>query len=226
MVQIVLPIRPHIVSSMDSHKESTTSDSPGMKVIHYLKSSISNLHVSSRYMNRSMNKEEKIPSEREEVDESEEDIKVTTTSSSNSSSLRHQNYINNSDTNFQPNVKRSDKSSKLGTQYGIEGKEDQQQSRWAIGKSVVEVSRTLFHMKDILIEKVASARPSLSTDTLEHARRSIESMIVEASQSAYGRTRDIMLRIRLLLVEHIPSLSPQESKKVRICSSFLSWSKE
>ncbi|KAI5054766.1 hypothetical protein GOP47_0029911 [Adiantum capillus-veneris] len=71
----------------------------------------------------------------------------------------------------------------------------------------------LAQMKGMLMEKLASM-PTIPADSLEHARHSIESIIADATQSAYGKTKDAMLHIRLKLIEIIPSLSPHETKKI------------
>ncbi|KAH7294047.1 hypothetical protein KP509_28G054100 [Ceratopteris richardii] len=93
-----------------------------------------------------------------------------------------------------------------------------------MSKSVLEVSKVvaadikgsfgrLLEMKSMLIEKLSSI-PTIPADSLEHARHSIESIISEATQSAYGKTKDVMWQIRMKLVEIIPSLSPHETKKI------------
>ncbi|MCO5568865.1 hypothetical protein L7F22_022567 [Adiantum nelumboides] len=95
---------------------------------------------------------------------------------------------------------------------------------WGVSKSVLDVSKgvaadlkgsfgRIAQMKGMLIEKLSSM-PTIPADSLEHARHSIESIISDATQSAYGKTKDAMSRIRLKLVEIIPSLSPHETKKI------------
>lgn len=91
---------------------------------------------------------------------------------------------------------------------------------WGMGKNVLEASKvvaadirgSLFQMKEMLVDKLAAV--PIPAESLESARQSIESILREATQTAYGMTKDAMQRIRLRLVEIIPSLSASETREI------------
>lgn len=91
---------------------------------------------------------------------------------------------------------------------------------WNKGFGVLEASkgyaadirRSLFHMKEILADKLAGV--AIPADALDNARQSVETIIKDITHAAQGMTMDAMQRIKGRLVEILPSLSPQQTGKI------------
>lgn len=112
------------------------------------------------------------------------------------------------------------RNSELQDDSGANSRRNEGTPGWGMGRNVLEVSKgvasdirgSLFHMKDLLVDKLAAV--PIPAESLDNARHSIESIIREATHTAYGLTKDAMLRIRFRLLEIIPSLSPNETKQI------------
>ncbi|KAH9305394.1 hypothetical protein KI387_009798 [Taxus chinensis] len=91
---------------------------------------------------------------------------------------------------------------------------------WNKGMEVLEASkeyaadfgRSLFHMKERLMEKLAAV--PIPADALDNARQSVESIIKDMTHAAQGLTKDAVHRIKSRLVEILPSLSPTQTEKI------------
>lgn len=218
-------LQPHLSSSPDSPKPAPDGkrDSRGMRVIHYLARTVSG----NGY--KDLNTQDFQSSSRERVLSRTHDI---SDSEDSDEDVKEPGHDGNPTDVVRPGLvqKPSDKLTKADSLHNVAApaEEKPQQNEgahvWVMGKSVLEVSKgvaadlrgsfsRLLQMKDMLIVKLAAV-PTIPAETLDHARHSIESIVSEATQSAYGKTRDAMLRIRLKLMEILPSLSPHETKKI------------
>lgn len=215
-------MKPHLSSSPDSPKPAPDGkrDSRGMRVIHYLARTVSgNGYKDLNTQDFQSSSRERVPNDISDSEDSDEDVKGPDRDGNPTDVVRPGSLQN-----------LSDKLTKADSQHNVAApaEEKPQQNEgahvWVMGKSVLEVSKgvaadlrggfsRLLQTKDMLIEKLAAV-PTIPAESLDHARHSIESIVSEATQSAYGKTRDAMLRIRLKLMEIIPSLSPHETKKI------------
>jgi len=82
---------------------------------------------------------------------------------------------------------------------------------------VADIRRILFHMKEILMNKLVVV-PILG-EALDNARQLVETIIKYMNNAAQGMTKDVMQRIKGRLIEILPSLSPHHTGKVGIYSS-------
>lgn len=80
---------------------------------------------------------------------------------------------------------------------------------------MVMIRRNLGSIKEKVLGKLASA--SVPADALENSRHFIESVIRDVTVAAHGLTRDALLRIKTHLADLLPSLSPNITRKVRLC---------
>eukprot|EP00250_Pteridium_aquilinum_P034428 c7563_g1_i1 orf=274-1125(-) len=207
-------MKPQLSVTPDSPRNK--QDSRGTQIIQYLSKTVSGNSFKDPNTHTLHNSSvETRPHDVSDSEESDEDVHAPAHTTQTSSDTARPSLLQ----------KLSNKLSKTESSHIDEEKGHQSEGAngWGV-RSVLEVSKgvaadlrgsfgRLLQMKSMLIEKLSSM-PTIPAETLEHARHSIESIISDATQSAYGKTRDAMSRIRLKLVEIIPSLTPHETKKI------------
>ncbi|GLT38225.1 hypothetical protein SLA2020_124880 [Shorea laevis] len=77
---------------------------------------------------------------------------------------------------------------------------------------VVAIRRNLGVIKERVLEKLAAA--AVPADALENARHLLESVVRDVTVAAHGLTMDALQRIKTLLVDILPSLSPATATKM------------
>ncbi|GLU21918.1 hypothetical protein SLE2022_380290 [Rubroshorea leprosula] len=77
---------------------------------------------------------------------------------------------------------------------------------------VVDIKRNLGVIKERVLEKLAAA--AVPADALENARHLLESVVRDVTVAAHGLTMDALQRIKNLLVDILPSLSPAIATKM------------
>ncbi|GKV26850.1 hypothetical protein SLEP1_g36072 [Rubroshorea leprosula] len=77
---------------------------------------------------------------------------------------------------------------------------------------VVDIRRNLGVIKERVLEKLAAA--AVPVDALENARHLLESVVRDVTVAAHGLTMDALQRIKNLLVDILPSLSPAIATKM------------
>lgn len=204
---------PHVSAAPESPKSESTNtkqDSRGSRIMQYLTRTVSG--NGPKESNTHSLRRETRPHNVNDSEESDEDVHPHAHMDQNSSDATRPTLLR----------KLSHKTQSLRAEE--KGPATEGANGWGMSKSVIEVSKgvaadlkgsfgRLFEMKSVLLEKLASM-PTVSAEMLEHARHSIESIVSDATHSAYGKTRDAMVRIRVKLIEVIPSLSPHETKKI------------
>ncbi|XP_031254728.1 uncharacterized protein LOC116112749 [Pistacia vera] len=92
--------------------------------------------------------------------------------------------------------------------------EDQQgeEQKMVMGVAADNIRRNFATIKERVLDKLRAA--AVPADALENARHFLESVVRDVGVAAHGLTKDALLRIKTHLVDLLPSLSPNITRKM------------